>query len=222
VPHIGCLPTNPKTHKSQLPNGVLPTHDNNDCQFSFLICEKLRKCENFFEEMPKLHVVNVGTWDISELEDTDPIMENKVGVGGGQHLMLDIWDSNLDDPSELKHLRPVVKVIMSCFTKLMPDVKIRNYRVEHRVYVLDAEPFVGMIHDDSCEYSAIFYYRIDDSIRGGPLLFYDDEGSKVLETYQPVVGDIVILNGVHAVGSVHAEPSGRRTIIILQINSEEN
>jgi len=50
------------------------------------------------------------------------------------------------------------------FEERKPDVKIRNYRIEHRVYILDEEKFIGRIHDDSCEFSLVLYYRIDSGI----------------------------------------------------------
>lgn len=104
----------------------------------------------------------------------------------------------------------------------MYAISIDNYRIEHRVYILDDEKFVGRIHDDSCEYSLVLYYRIDKDVRGGRLNFYDDDAKNIVDFHDPQVGDLVILNGVHAVGELYAiSNKSVRSIIIVHINSEE-
>ena len=171
--------------------------------------------------MPKLYSTNIKLQNISELEHNHVIMHNKAGYGGGQHLMRDIWDSTIDDPIDQKYLTPFIKKIMTYFTSVMTEVKIRNYRIEHRIYIMDETPFTGQLHDDSCEYSAVLYYRIDDDIQGGQLLFYDDDANHIIDTYQPTVGDLVIFNGVHSVGPLYAKKTATRSIIIVHINSED-
>ncbi len=174
--------------------------------------------------MPKLFSINIKSKElpsIKELEHDNLIMENKVGVGFGIHLIKDIWDSTIDSLQELTYLAPFVKKMMDIFTHNFKDVKIDNYRVEHRVYIMDKNSFIGKVHDDSCEYSVILYYRIDNAIVGGTLHFYDDEAETILDSYTPHVGDLVVLNGVHAIGELYATiPNQKRSILILQINSE--
>ena len=76
--------------------------------------------------------------------------------------------------------------MMKHFQENMQSVIIRNYRIEHRVYIMDE------VNDDSSEYSMVFYYRIDKEIRGGQLIFYDDDGEEILDTFQPKQGNLVI------------------------------
>jgi hypothetical protein len=171
--------------------------------------------------MPKLFTTNIKLPSIQDLEHDNVIMENKVGDGSGRHLMLDIWDSTNDLIEDQKYLAVFVTIIMEYFKTALKTVKIANYRLEHRVYIMDEESFIGKIHDDSCEYSVILYYLIDDEIVGGELNFYDDDATMILDCYQPKVGDMVILSGVHAVGKLYATKKyAKRCILILQINSE--
>ncbi len=159
--------------------------------------------------------------DPKAIEHNDVIMENKAGRGGGQHLMLDIWDSRNDDIKDQKHLQPVVLRMLEIFETFNPALKVRNYRIEHRVYIVDDEKFTGRIHDDSCEYSILLYYRIDSDIKGGVLYFYDDDAEHIIDSYIPNTGDLVILDGVHALGELYATTIATRSIIIVHINSED-
>jgi hypothetical protein len=172
--------------------------------------------------MPKLFTTNIKLPSIKALEHDDVVMENKSGNGGGKHLMFDIWDSTTDPIEDQKHLAIFVDKMMEYFKSAMKSVKIENYRVEHRVYIMNKEEkFIGKIHDDSCEYSVILYYRIDDGIVGGTLHFYDDDAKIILDSHTPKLGDLVILSGVHAIGELSATlPNSKRSILILQINSE--
>lgn len=160
---------------------------------------------------------------VEKLAHDTVVMENKAGTGGGRHLMLDIWDSTQDHPDELKDLRPFVAAMLQVFEAQMKSVTIRNYRVEHRVYVMDKEEFVGRIHDDSCEFTIIWYYHIDPDIVGGALRFFDDDGTREIDSFTPAQNDLLILDGVHALGPMSAKRSDtRRSILIVQINSEES
>lgn len=162
-----------------------------------------------------------GLPDVSTLDHTKVIMDHQVGFGGGKHLIRDIWDSTLDNIKDQNKMAPFVNAMLKCFQTHNKNIVIRNYRIEHRVYVLDEEKFIGKIHDDSCEYSIILYYRIDDQIQGGELNFYDDDGETILDVHKPNVGDLVILNGVHAVGEMYTKSEATRSILIVQINSED-
>ncbi len=160
--------------------------------------------------------------DVKKIEHDNIVMENKSGIGGGKHLMLDIWDSREDDEKDQQNLKPFVDPMMVYFRKKMPHIKIKNYRIEHRVYEMDKdETFTGRVHDDSCEYSMVLYYRIDENIQGGVLHFYDDDGKIITNSYHPKVRSLVIFNGVHSVGKLSASKLSRRSIIIIQINSED-
>ncbi len=174
--------------------------------------------------MGKLCVVSGQFKDLDPkiVEHNNVIMENKAGDGGGRHLLLDIWDSRNDDIKDQQHLQPIVGRMLEIFRICKPTLEIRNYRIEHRVYMMNEEKFTGRIHDDSCEYSILLYYRIDADIRGGQLHFYDDEAKHVIDVYTPHTGDVVILNGVHALGTLFATTTNAtRAIIIVQVNSED-
>jgi hypothetical protein len=113
-----------------------------------------------------------------------------------------VWDSTIDLIEDQKYLVVFVTIMMEYFKSALKTINIDNYRVEHRVYIMDEESLIGKIHDDSCDYSVILYYLIDDDIVGGELNFYDDDATMILDSYQPKVGDMVILEGVHAVGKL--------------------
>ena len=173
--------------------------------------------------MGKLHVLAKFSQDLhlETIEHDGIIMEHKSGEGGGKHLIRDIWDSQLDEIGEQRGLQTIVGEMIDTFKKLYA-ISIDNYRIEHRVYILDDEKFVGRIHDDSCEYSLVLYYRIDKDVRGGRLNFYDDDAKNIVDFHDPQVGDLVILDGVHAVGELYAiSKKSVRSIIIVHINSEE-
>lgn len=112
--------------------------------------------------------------------------------------------------------------MMKHFQENMKSVIIRNYRIEHRVYIMNEVNFKGIIHDDSCEYSMVLYYRMDKEKRGGQLLFYDDDGEEILDIFQPTQGNLVIFSGVHSVGELCSTTSkATRSILIFHINSED-
>jgi len=173
--------------------------------------------------MAKFHVIANFCKDLrlETIEHDNVVMENKAGKGGGLHLLRDIWDSRQDDESSQNALHSLVAQMIHAFKKLKPDVVIKNHRIEHRVYILDEEKFVGRIHDDSCEYSLLLYYRIDSDIRGGTLNFYDDDAEKITDSHVPSTGDLVIFAGVHALGEVYAVKKAIRSVVIVHINSED-
>lgn len=167
-----------------------------------------------------LHLTNQPLLDIAPLEHNNVVMHNKAGQGGGDHILRDIWDSTVDSIDDQQYLAPAAQQMLAYFRGVMPDVVIRNYRLEHRIYIMDNVPFVGKMHDDSCEYSVVHYYRIDPDIRGGLLHFYDDD-ERALDVYTPKVGDTVVFTGLHSVGELSAVKPATRSIIICHINSED-
>lgn len=137
--------------------------------------------------------------------------------------MCQIWDSRQDSDSELGPLEPFVSEMLRHAIAVLPHVSVHNYRLEHREYVMGAESFVGAMHDDSCEYSVLYYPRIDSGIVGGELQFHDQNTYEVISSYLPRVGDLLVITGLHPVATLSTTQEDQvRTILIMHINSEED
>jgi hypothetical protein len=180
--------------------------------------------------MPKIavkHQIRLSQQELKVLRHDRVVMENQAGEGGGQHLLKDIWDSTTDTIEEQGELQTIIQKLISEFKKVCPKIVINNYRVEHRVYLFDyqSQPFIGKVHDDSCEISAVYYYRIDSGIVGGDVIFYKEDSAElsIIDQYTPKVNDLLILDGIHSVSKLLCTSHQLKTrgIVILQINSED-
>jgi len=155
------------------------------------------------------------------------VMDNKAGMGGGAHILRDIWDSTTDavEAQADAHLNRVAEAMLTTFRETVPACVITNYRLEHRIYEFKTGDavFQGAMHDDSCEYSVVFYYRIDAGISGGSVQFFDADTELPSTCFVPTQGDMLVLQGLHAVSDLGICPdiaTATRSIVILHINSE--
>jgi len=131
-------------------------------------------------------------------------LDQKLGNGGGEHnvytqyTLNNIIDNNTDIPDELHktytngietteatptYLQPYLDVLVQAFKSSHPDVAITSYTLEHRSYVMRAEPFIGKLHSDYCEYTTICYYEIGTGICGGQLNLYSDDEKLMINLF---------------------------------------
>ena len=144
--------------------------------------------------------------------------EYMIGTGGGKHIVYNQWTSDklpqkdTNEYHEFLDLQPLIQTMLQTFKMFYPDYKTEGnyfyYQTEHRLYIMDEEIFEGEIHNDSCDYTIICYYKIGDKIRGGTLILYEEDECTIKEKYQPQQGDIVMFSGTHSVGNLYADYQG--------------
>lgn len=140
---------------------------------------------------------------------------SQLGDGGGEHIACgQIFEIDNINITRYKFYKKTVDMMLKFFIKQMPNIKINNYSLEHRIYKMNNEEFIGDIHNDCCEYTIIYYYHIDNTIEGGDLGFYSED--KLYEIYSPKQGDIIIFSGDHQVLKLNGK--GYRKILTVFIN----
>ena len=137
------------------------------------------------------------------------LFKNSLGNDIGLHINTIIADASIPEECDEKDLNiieefdDIITKMLQCFKEQYPNNIIKNYSLEHRLYVMNDHEkcFEGNIHDDCCPYTIICYYHIGKNIKGGELKVYDENGN-ILNKRVPQSGDIIIFSGEHQVCSV--------------------
>ena len=143
---------------------------------------------------------------------------SKLGKGGGEHVVkAQILPFKIGHKYAENYL-PYIEKLFKIFYKEIPEIKFNDFSLEHRKYVFAEKdkPFIGESHNDWSEYTIIWYYQIDHSIKGGQLKLVnleDDSKSQILELKQ---NDIIIFSGEHQLMELSGK--GERNILTILVN----
>jgi hypothetical protein len=140
-----------------------------------------------------------------------------IGTGGGKQVSGFYQKYN----DELNFLEPLIKYHQNILNKY--QVKISgNIFVENRDFIFNKndEPFEGKLHQDSYEDSnkgcitAVYYYHIDNTIKGGDLCF------PPFITHKPKEGQIIYFDGdyKHKINKLYGE--GLRGTVICSFEKK--
>jgi hypothetical protein len=155
---------------------------------------------------------------INDIDFTNVNHWSKLGIGGGEHLVNQIFHYQKDKFEQIKKYTQIVELMLSEFQRKFPDVQINDYSLEHRRYVFEVsdEKFIGEIHDDCSQYTLIYYYRLDEGIKCEGLNLINTINDTINETLIIQQNDLICFSGTHGVKDISG--NGVRAIITLWIN----